>query len=200
MNDVAPGAVGEIVWRGPTKSFGYLNEPERTAAAFSEDGWYRSGDLGTLDDENYLSVVGRVKDLVIRGGQNISPRELEDLIIALPEVADVAVIGIPDELFGERVCACLVLRPGAELSDVKLVAELRKHGVATFKLPERVEIFEDFPEKRRREGQQSRTESFGRQAAQRCSRRLTACLSSAAGSLATANPQAAAVFSRNRAA
>ncbi|TGD85902.1 hypothetical protein BayCH28_19625 [Mycolicibacterium sp. CH28] len=145
MNDVEPGAVGEIIWRGPTKSFGYLNEPERTAAAFSEDGWYRSGDLGTLDDENYLSIVGRVKDLVIRGGQNISPRELEDLIIALPEVADVAVIGIPDELFGERVCACLVLRPGAELSDAKLLAELRKHGVATFKLPERVEIFEDFP-------------------------------------------------------
>ena len=145
MNDVAPGAIGEIVWRGPTKSFGYLNEPERTEAAFSEDGWYRSGDLGTLDDENYLSVVGRVKDLVIRGGQNISPRELEDLIITLPEVADVAVIGVPDELFGERVCACLVLRPGAELSDVKLLAELRKHDVATFKLPERIEIFDDFP-------------------------------------------------------
>jgi non-ribosomal peptide synthetase component E (peptide arylation enzyme) len=145
MNDAAPGAVGEIVWRTPTKSFGYLNEPERTEAAFSEDGWYRSGDLGTLDDENYLSVVGRVKDLVIRGGQNISPRELEDLIIASPEVADVAVIGIPDELFGERVCACLVLRPGAKLPDAELLARLRRHNVATFKLPERIEIFEDFP-------------------------------------------------------
>lgn len=145
MNDVAPGAVGEIVWRSPTKSFGYLNEPERTEAAFSADGWYRSGDLGTIDDENYLSIVGRVKDLVIRGGQNISPRELEDLIIALPDVAEAAVIGVPDEVLGERVCACVVLRPGAELSDATLTAELRKCNVATFKLPERVEIFDDFP-------------------------------------------------------
>jgi non-ribosomal peptide synthetase component E (peptide arylation enzyme) len=145
MNDVAPGAVGEIAWRTPTKSFGYLNEPERTEAAFSEDGWYRSGDLGTLDDENYLSIVGRVKDLVIRGGQNISPRELEDLIIGLPEVADVAVIGMPDEVFGERVCACLVLRPGAELASLELATKLRERNVATFKLPERIEIFDDLP-------------------------------------------------------
>jgi non-ribosomal peptide synthetase component E (peptide arylation enzyme) len=144
-SDVAAGEPGEILWRGPTKSYGYLNEPERSEAAWYGDGWYRSGDLGAIDEDGYLSIVGRVKDLIIRGGQNISPREIEDLVIALPEVADVAVVGVPDPVFGERVCACVVLQQGASLTDEQLVERLRQAEVATFKLPEFLEIFDDFP-------------------------------------------------------
>ena len=145
MNDVPATEFGEILWRGATKSFGYLNEPERTEAAFWGDGWYRSGDIGSMDEDGYLSLVGRVKDLIIRGGQNISPRELEDFIVAQPEVADVSVIGVPDAVLGERVCACVVLLPGTSLSLVELTERMRAAGMATFKLPERIEIFDDLP-------------------------------------------------------
>jgi non-ribosomal peptide synthetase component E (peptide arylation enzyme) len=145
MNDVPVGEPGEVLWRGATKSFGYLNEPERTEAAFWGDGWYRSGDIGSMDADGYLSVVGRVKDLIIRGGQNISPREIEDFIVAQPEVADVSVIGIPDAVLGERVCACVVLLPGKALGLAELTERMRAQGMATFKLPERIEIFDDFP-------------------------------------------------------
>jgi len=145
MNDVPAGQSGEIIWRGPTKSYGYLNEPDRSEAAWYGDGWYRSGDLGSIDEDGYLSIVGRVKDLIIRGGQNISPREIEDLVMSLPEVADVAVVGVPDPIFGERVCACVILHQGASLTHAELVEALRQKQVATFKLPEFFEIFDDFP-------------------------------------------------------
>jgi len=146
LEDVAPGAAGEVLWRSATKSYGYLNEPDRTEEAWVGEGWYRSGDLGTLDEEGYLRIVGRVKDLIIRGGQNVSPRELEDLVAALPGVREVSVIGIPDPILGERICACVVLDPGATLTLEELVAGLRAKEVATFKLPERLEIFDDLPQ------------------------------------------------------
>ena len=145
LKDVPEGDAGELLWRSPTKSFGYLNEPKRTAEAFVEDGWYRSGDVARLDEDGYLHIVGRVKDLIIRGGQNISPRELEDLVAAVPEVAEVAVIGVPDPVFGERVCACVTLRHGSSLTFETLVAHLRREQVAVFKLPERMEIFDELP-------------------------------------------------------
>jgi acyl-CoA synthetase (AMP-forming)/AMP-acid ligase II len=146
LEDVAPGAAGEVLWRSATKSYGYLNEPDRTDEAWVGDGWYRSGDLGTLDEDGYLRLVGRVKDLIIRGGQNVSPRELEDLVAALPGVREVSVIGVPDPILGERICACVVLDPGATLTLEQLVAGLRANEVATFKLPERLEIFDDLPQ------------------------------------------------------
>jgi len=146
LEDVAPGSPGEILWRSATKSYGYLNEPERTEQAWVGDGWYRSGDLGTLDEDGYLRIVGRVKDLIIRGGQNISPRELEDLIVALPGVSEVSVIGLPDPVLGERVCACVVLDQGARFTFDDLIAGLRVAEVATFKLPERLEVFDDLPQ------------------------------------------------------
>lgn len=146
LHDVAPGSAGEVLWRTPTKSYGYLNEPDRTEQAWVGDGWYRSGDLGTLDEDGYLRIVGRVKDLIIRGGQNVSPRELEDLIVALPGISDVAVIGTPDPILGERICACVVLDPGASLTLEQVIAGLRAAEVATFKLPERLEIFDDLPQ------------------------------------------------------
>ena len=143
--DVPAGASGEILWRSPTKTFGYMNEPERSAAAFDSDGWYKSGDLGRLDDDGYLSVVGRVKDVIIRGGQNISPQEIEAVISQHPAIAEVSVIGIPDPVYGERVCACVVLRPATSLTLDELNDFLRGRQIAVFKLPERMESFEELP-------------------------------------------------------
>lgn len=116
-----------------------------TEAAFVGDGWYRSGDLGRLDDEGYLHIVGRAKDLIIRGGQNISPAEIESLLFTHSKVAEVSVIGVPDPVYGERTCACVVPRDGAEITLADVVDFLSSLGVATFKLPEHLEIFDDLP-------------------------------------------------------
>ncbi|QTI69954.1 AMP-binding protein [Gordonia polyisoprenivorans] len=143
--DVLPGQSGEILWRGPTKSFGYFNEPHHTEAAFGDDGWYSSGDLGRIDAEGYLSIVGRAKDLIIRGGQNISPQELELHLYRHPAIAEVSVIGIPDAVYGERTCACVVLKAGKHLTLSELTDFLEDQEVAKFKFPERLEIFDDLP-------------------------------------------------------
>jgi acyl-CoA synthetase (AMP-forming)/AMP-acid ligase II len=145
LQDVPAGEPGELLWRSPTKTYGYFNEPERTEAMFIEDGWYRSGDVGRIDADGYLHIVGRVKDIIIRGGQNISPRELEDLIAGHPAVSEVAVIGVPDKVYGERACACVVTRAGRPLTLADLVAYLQEREVATFKLPERLELFDELP-------------------------------------------------------
>jgi cyclohexanecarboxylate-CoA ligase/acyl-CoA synthetase len=143
--DVDRGGIGEITWRGPTKTTGYLNDPERDAAMFFGDGWYTSGDLGQIDEDGYLHIVGRSKDLIIRGGQNISPRELEDYMISMPGVSEVAVVGVPDPVMGERTCAVIVPRPGAEITLDAVVAYLEAQQVARFKLPERLELRDDLP-------------------------------------------------------
>jgi acyl-CoA synthetase (AMP-forming)/AMP-acid ligase II len=143
--EVAPGAAGEICWRSPTKSFGYLNDAERDEAAFDADGFYHSGDLGMFDEEGYLYITGRAKDLIIRGGQNISPQELEIVLADHPAVSEVSVIGVPDAVYGERVCACVVTRPGRSVTLDDLAAFLLGRGVAKFKLPERLAVFDDLP-------------------------------------------------------
>ena len=143
--EVATGEPGEICWRSPTKSFGYLNEPERTDAAFDTDGYYQSGDLGRIDEDGYLFVTGRAKDLIIRGGQNISPQELEIVLARHPSVSEVSVVATPDPVYGERVCACVTCRPGRTVDVPELAAFLLSEGVATFKLPERVEVFDELP-------------------------------------------------------
>jgi acyl-CoA synthetase (AMP-forming)/AMP-acid ligase II len=136
---------GEIFTRGPNTCVGFFADPERTAATFDADGWVRSGDLATLDADGNLTIVGRKKELIIRGGMNITPRELEDLIGGFPEVATVAVVGTPDERLGELVCACVVLEPGAALELSALVERLRDAGVATYKLPQRLELLDALP-------------------------------------------------------
>jgi non-ribosomal peptide synthetase component E (peptide arylation enzyme) len=143
--DVSPGQAGEILWRSPTKTFGYLNEPERTEAAFVDDGWYKSGDLGKLDEDGYLSIVGRAKDLIIRAGQNISPHELEMLLSRHPAIAEVSVIGFPDPVYGERTCACVVARRGEEVTLKSVIDFLDAQHVAKYKLPERLELFTELP-------------------------------------------------------
>jgi len=142
---VADGEAGEAVWRNPTKSHGYLNDPARTEEMFWGDGYYRSGDIGVVDADGYLRIVGRSKDVIIRGGQNISPRELEELVAQNPDVLEVAVIGVPDAVYGERVAACIVPHPGRRVDVADLAQFLAVRQVARHKQPEVVELFAELP-------------------------------------------------------
>jgi acyl-coenzyme A synthetase/AMP-(fatty) acid ligase len=141
----APGVAGEIHIRGPNTCVGFYRDPARTAATFASGGWVRSGDLATMDEDGYLTVVGRKKEIIIRGGLNITPREIEDLLLDFPEVDRAAVVGLPHERLGERVCACVVLAPGTALDFDTMVARLRDIGLATYKLPEQLEVLESLP-------------------------------------------------------
>jgi acyl-CoA synthetase (AMP-forming)/AMP-acid ligase II len=145
MNDVPAGEAGEVIWRNPTKTFGYLNNPEQDAQMFWGDGWYRSGDLGIFDADGYLHIVGRRRDMIIRGGLNVSPREIEDLVRKHPAVSDIAVVGYADPVYGERIAACVVLNPGRDLVLGELDAFLRAEGLSSHKVPDRLELFDDFP-------------------------------------------------------
>ncbi|GAA1510928.1 AMP-binding protein [Nocardioides humi] len=139
------GEPGVIYVRSPSASVGFFNDPERTASTFDADGWVESGDLGVLDADGYLTIVGRTKEIIIRGGLNIAPREIEELIVKLPEVAACAVVPVPDDRLGEIACACVVLQPGAALTLAELTTALRGFGLAAFKLPERLEVVDSLP-------------------------------------------------------
>ncbi len=141
----APGEAGELFVRGPDTCVGFFDDAERTAATFDAEGWVRSGDLVTIDDDGYLTVVGRKKEIIIRGGLNIAPREIEELLVGFPEVERAAVIGLPDDRLGERSCACVVLHEGAALDLEETVARLRATGLAAYKLPERLEVLDALP-------------------------------------------------------
>ncbi|HUJ66145.1 MAG TPA: AMP-binding protein, partial [Acidimicrobiales bacterium] len=144
--DPAGAGGGEIFVRGPNTCVGFFADEERTRATFDADGWVRSGDVGEIDGDGYLSIVGRKKEIIIRGGLNIAPREIEDLMAAFPEVVRAAVVGLPDDRLGERMCACVVLQPGAsDLTLDEVVARLKTSGLATYKLPERLEILTELP-------------------------------------------------------
>jgi acyl-CoA synthetase (AMP-forming)/AMP-acid ligase II len=143
--ECAPGEPGELFVRGPDTCVGFFADEERTRATFSEDGWVRSGDLVTVDDDGYLTVVGRKKEIIIRGGMNIAPREIEELLVGFAEVERAAVIGLPDARLGERSCACVVLEPGATLDLDTVVTRLKAAGLATYKLPERLQIVDALP-------------------------------------------------------
>lgn len=140
----APGDVGEIFTRGPNTCVGFFNDEERTGRTFA-DGWVRSGDLAVMDQGGWLTVAGRKKEIIIRGGMNITPREVEDLLVGFPEVDRAAVVGLPDERLGERACACVVLVPGATLTLVTVLERLRAIGLAAYKLPERLEVLPALP-------------------------------------------------------
>ena len=142
--EVARGMIGEILSKGPSVTIGYYNNPVMNAELFTSDGWFRSGDLGRLDDRGYLSIVGRRKEMIIRGGANIYPREIEEVLFKHPKILDAAVIGIPDDRVGERACACIVPRPGETIGFEEVVGFLRNE-IATYKLPERVEIMDALP-------------------------------------------------------
>jgi acyl-CoA synthetase (AMP-forming)/AMP-acid ligase II len=139
------GTPGEIFVRGPNTCVGFFRDTERTAITFLEDGWVRSGDLATIDADGYLTVVGRKKEIIIRGGINIAPREIEELLLQFPEVERAAVVGLPDDRLGERSCACVTLRAGQHIDFDTTVARLRGRGLATYKLPERLVLFDNLP-------------------------------------------------------
>jgi 2,3-dihydroxybenzoate-AMP ligase len=144
-NVVPDGEPGELIVRGPYTLRGYFRSPEHNARAFTPDGFYRSGDLlRKLPSGNYV-VEGRVKDLINRGGEKVSAEEVENLILAHPAVLNVACVPYPDPVLGERMCACVVLRPGRSLSLSDLVTFLRGFDIASFKLPERLECFDTLP-------------------------------------------------------
>ncbi|WP_290808195.1 AMP-binding protein [Herbiconiux sp.] len=142
-NPLPLGETGEIWTRGPGTSSGYWRAPELTASTFRE-GWCRMGDLGRIDEEGYLYLAGRSKDMIISKGQNIYPAEIENALRLSPDVADVAVVGLPDDEFGEIVCAAVVLEPGARVTAEELIDFSRDH-IASFKKPRRVEFFETLP-------------------------------------------------------
>ncbi|HTN69920.1 MAG TPA: AMP-binding protein [Methylomirabilota bacterium] len=144
-NEVAPGEVGELLARGPYTLRGYYGVPEYNARAFTTDGFYRSGDLMRRHPSGNYMVEGRKKDLINRGGEKISAEEIENLILMHPAVQNVACVPMPDPILGERMCACVILRHGSALTLEQLVAFLMNEEIAKHKLPERLEIMDDFP-------------------------------------------------------
>jgi acyl-CoA synthetase (AMP-forming)/AMP-acid ligase II len=144
--DVVAGVAGEIWARGPFSAMCYGNAPELDAIYRTADGWLKTGDLGVFDEDGYLRVVGRRKDVVKRGGVSISPAEIEELLATHPAVLHVACVGMPDQRLGQRVCAYVVPRdPAAPPTLPDLTAALRRHGLATYKLPERLELVSELP-------------------------------------------------------
>lgn len=142
--DVGPGVPGEAWWLAPQMLAGYL-DPALNEGSFTEDGYFRSGDLVVLDDDGYLTFSGRIKDIVNRGGEKISAKEVEDLILRLPEVAEVAVTPMSDDVLGEKVCAWVVPQDGARPTLAGVVEHLLGFGLAKQKLPERLELTTEFP-------------------------------------------------------
>lgn len=142
--DVPDGREGEILTRGPELFTGYT-DPALNAAAFLPGGWYRTGDVGRIDADGYLTVTDRLKDIIIRGGENISSKEVEDLLITHPAVADVAVIPVPDPALGERVCAVVVARPGFTFDVDQARAHFAAAGAARQKTPEVVVLADELP-------------------------------------------------------
>jgi acyl-CoA synthetase (AMP-forming)/AMP-acid ligase II len=139
------GVAGEIFVRGPNVSVGFFADPQRTSQTYSTDGWLRSGDIGVLDCDGNLTIVGRKKEIIIRGGLNIAPREIEELLLAHAGVEEVAVVGLPDPRLGEVACACVVARAGASVELADLVSFLRDRGLATFKLPQQLILVDRLP-------------------------------------------------------
>ena len=142
---VAPrGVAGELLTRGYSVMRGYWNDAERTRDVIDAGGWMHTGDLGVIDDDGYCNIVGRVKDMIIRGGENISPREIEEFLYSHPAVFDVAVVGVPDPKYGEEVCACIRLRSGMMAGEDE-IREFCRNRIAHYKVPRYVRFVESFP-------------------------------------------------------
>jgi fatty-acyl-CoA synthase len=142
---VPRGTAGELCTRGYSVMLGYWDEPAKTAEAIDPARWMHTGDLATMDDDGYLSIVGRIKDLVIRGGENIYPREVEEFLYGHPDIADVSVVGVPDERYGEELMAWVVLRPGVAGLDADVVRAYCDGRIAHYKIPRYVHVVDGFP-------------------------------------------------------
>ncbi|MEU6714727.1 AMP-binding protein [Nonomuraea sp. NPDC046802] len=142
---VPRGEPGELCTRGYSVMLGYWNEPDKTVEAINAARWMRTGDLATMDDDGYVNVVGRIKDMIIRGGENVYPREIEEFLYAHPDIVDVQVIGVPDEKYGEEVMAWVVMRPGAEPLTAEGVRNFCADRLAHYKIPRYVHVTDAFP-------------------------------------------------------
>ena len=136
---------GELCTRGYSVMLGYWEQPEKTAEVIDRARWMHTGDLAVMDDEGYLNITGRIKDMVIRGGENVYPREIEEFLYSHPDVEDVQVVGVPDERYGEELCAWVRLREGAEPLDAAAVREFCAGRLAHYKVPRYVLVVEEFP-------------------------------------------------------
>ena len=143
VKDVAPGESGEIIVKGPNVMKGYWNKPRETAEAL-RDGWFHTGDLGRLDEDGELYIVGRKKDLIIKGGENIDPGVSENILLKHPAVLNAATIAIPDPKFGEEVASAVILKPGEQVSEKELIEFVGEH-VHHFVAPKRIFILPEFP-------------------------------------------------------
>ncbi|MGZ4630943.1 AMP-binding protein [Oryzihumus sp.] len=142
---VPRGTPGEFCTRGYSVMLGYWDEPDRTAEAIDTARWMHTGDLATMDADGYLNIVGRIKDMVIRGGENIYPREIEEFLYGHPDIADVQVIGVPDDQYGEELCAWVRLREGAEPLTAEALAAFCRGRLARYKVPRYVQVVDEFP-------------------------------------------------------
>jgi fatty-acyl-CoA synthase len=165
---VARGTAGEQCTRGYSVMAGYWDDPDATVSAIDSDGWMHTGDMAVMNDGGYLRIVGRIKDMIIRGGENISPREIEEFLYEFPEVLDVQVIGVPSERYGEEVMAWVRLRDGSSLTDQELVDRCRGR-IASYKIPRHWRFVDAFPmtvsgKVQKYRLRQIATEELGRQA------------------------------------
>jgi fatty-acyl-CoA synthase len=142
---VPRGEPGEFCTKGYSVMLGYWEDPEKTAEAIDADGWMHTGDLAEMRDDGYCNIVGRIKDMVIRGGENIYPREIEEFLYAHPDIEDVQVIGVPDEKYGEELCAWVRMRSGAEPLDADAVRAFCSGRLSHYKIPRYVIVVEEFP-------------------------------------------------------
>jgi fatty-acyl-CoA synthase len=138
------GRPGEMCTRGYSVMLGYWNEPEKTAEAIDAARWMHTGDLAVMDQAGYLNIVGRIKDMVIRGGENIYPREIEEFLYTHPEIEDVQVVGVPDARYGEELCAWVKLRQGSSLTEDD-VRDFCRGKIAHYKVPRYVRFSTEFP-------------------------------------------------------
>ena len=139
------GAAGELCTRGYAVMLGYWREPEKTAEAIDAAGWMHTGDLATMDEDGYVNIVGRLKDMIIRGGENVYPREIEEFLYSHPDIVDVQVIGVPDAKYGEEIMAWVKLRPGAVPLDADALRRFCADRIAHYKIPRYVHVADDFP-------------------------------------------------------
>ncbi|MBW1788096.1 MAG: AMP-binding protein, partial [Deltaproteobacteria bacterium] len=138
-NEVRGGTQGEIMIRGDNVMTGYYKAPETTAEALKTDGWFHTGDLGYMDEEGFVFVTGRLKELIIKGGENIAPREIDEALYKHPAVLDAAAVGIPDDTYGEEIMACVTLQPDRTVTD-----ECREH-LGDYKTPKVIKILDELP-------------------------------------------------------
>jgi fatty-acyl-CoA synthase len=142
---VPRGVVGEFCTRGYSVMAGYWNDPQQTAEVIDAEGWMHTGDLAVLDARGYVQITGRIKDIVVRGGENISPREIEEFLHTHPDIVDGQVIGVPDDRYGEELMAVVMLREGAPELTIEALREFCAGRIARFKIPRYLWIVDEFP-------------------------------------------------------